>query len=275
MKHLRFISAFFSHHFLGLLIVLVLVSSCIPQKKLLIMQYDKINDSVYANEFVSDSGVMTEYRIQPNDYLYVNVTTLEKTISNFMEPVSGLNFLDAGNQALLGYHVADDSTILFPYLGLIKLGGLTVREAHDTVKKAAKLILGERIRVDIKLINNYINIIGEVNKEGLYNMTKNKITILEALTLAGGLSEYARRKEVKVFRMNGDKKEVFLVDVTSGKLISDNMFYLFPNDVVYVEPMRSKSIGLTPTFSLSLLTTLMTTTLTFILLMQQLSPTSN
>jgi polysaccharide export outer membrane protein len=239
------------------------------------MQYDKINDSVYANSFVSDSGVMREYRIQTNDYLYVNVTTLEKTISQFMEPVSGLNFLDAGNQALLGYHIADDSTIMFPYLGVIKLGGLTIREAHDTVKKAAKVILGDRVRVDIKLINNYINVIGEVNKEGLYNMTKNKITILEALTLAGGLTEYARRKEVKVFRMNGEKKEVFLVDVTSGKLIGEHMFYLFPNDVVYVEPMRSKSIGLTPTFSLSLLTTLMTTTLTFILLMQQFSPNSN
>lgn len=275
MKHFRLLPPLQSWHFLSLMIVALLVSSCIPQKKLLIMQYDKINDSVYANQFVSDSGIMTDYRIQPNDYLYVNVSTLEKTISSFMEPVSGLNFLDAGNQALLGYHVADDSTIMFPYLGVIKLGGLTVREAHDTVKKAAKIILGDRVRVDVKLINNYINIIGEVNKEGLYNMTKNKITILEALTLAGGFTEYARRKEVKVFRMNGEKKEVFLVDVTSGKLISDNMFYLFPNDVIYVEPMRSKSIGLTPTFSLSLLTTLMTTTLTFILLMQQLSPTNN
>ena len=252
---------------------MVILSSCIPQKKLLLVQYDKINDSVYANKFVSDSGALREYLIQPNDYLYINVTTIEKTISQFMEPVSGLNFLDAGNQALLGYHVADDSTVQFPYLGIIKLGGLTVRQAHDTVKAAARIILGERVRVDVKLINNYVNIMGEVNKEGIYNMTKNKITILEALTLAGGFSEYARRKDVKVFRNISGKKEVFLVDVTSGNMIAKNMFYVFPNDVIYIEPMRAKTIGLTPTFSLTLLSTLMTTTLTFILLLQQFNTT--
>jgi polysaccharide export outer membrane protein len=98
---------------------------------------------------------------------------------------------------------------------------------------------------------------GEVKTEGSFNMTKNKITIYEALTLAGGLTPYARRADVKVFRVVNGEKVVYLVDVLSGKLITDNMFYVFPNDQIYVEPMRAKSLGITPTFSLSVLTTLL------------------
>ena len=233
--------------------------SCIPQKKLILMQYDQINDSTYANDFVPEVNPLTEYLIQPNDYLYINVTTLEKSISQFLEPLAGANFLDASNQALIGYHVNDDSTILFPYIGSVKVAGLTIRQTHQAIKEAMNLILGDRVRVDVKLINNVVNIIGEVHHEGLFNMTKNKITIFEALTLAGGLTDYARRSKIKVFRIVAGNKEVFLVDVTSGKAISNNMFYVFPNDIIYVEPMRAKSIGLTPTFSLSLITTLITT----------------
>lgn len=230
--------------------------SCIPQKKIILMQYDQINDSVYANDFVQETNPLTDYLIQPNDYLYISITTVEKSLSDFMQPLGGANFLDISNQALIGYHVGDDSCVLFPYLGKIKVAGLTVRDAHLNIKDAATIMLGDRVRVDVKLVNNVINVMGEVRDEGMHNMTKNKITIFEAITLAGGLTDYAKRKKIKVFRINNGVKEVFLVDVTSGKAISNNMFYVFPNDIIYVEPMRAKSFGLTPTFSLSILTTL-------------------
>ena len=236
----------------------IFLSACIQQKKILLMQYDKLNDSAYANTFVGEEHPLTEYVIQPNDYLYVNITTVEKPLSDFLAPGGGLNFLDASNQALLGYHVSDDSTILFPYLGQIKVAGLTVRECHEVVKIAASRIIGDRLRIDVKLINNSVNIMGEVNKEGIYNMTKNKITIYEALTLAGGLTPYAKREYIKVLRKVGDETIVYLVDVLSGNLISGNMFYVFPNDQIYVEQMRAKAIGITPTFSLSVLMTLLT-----------------
>jgi len=256
-------------------IYLFLLVSCIPQKKILLMQYDQINDSSYANNFVSEDTILKAYVIQPNDYLYIAVSTIEKELSIFMEPMGGINFLNESNQALIGYYVDDEGYVDFPYLGKISVGSCTVREAQQRVKEAAKIILGERIRVELKLINNYVNVLGEVRKEGIYNMTKNKITIYEALTLAGGLTEYARRQEVKVFRSVNGVRKVYLVDVTSGKLIGENMFYVFPNDVIYVEPMRAKSIGITPTFSLTLFTTLLTTSLTVILLIQQFGALNN
>ncbi len=258
-----------------ILAVLFLLVSCIPQKKLLLMQYDNINDSSYAQKFVEDPHLMREYLIQPNDYLYVSVMAVEKELSQFMEPMGGINFLNQFNQALIGYYVDDEGYILFPYIGKVYVAHMTVREAQEQVRKAAQIILGERIRVELKLINNYINVLGEVRKEGIYNMTKNRITIYEALTLAGGLSEQAKRSNIKVYRTVDGKPVVYSIDATSGKLIGDRMFYVLPNDVVYVEPMRSKMFGITPTISLQLLTTLLSTTITVILLIQQINMLSN
>ena len=265
----------FTRWAVGVFLVGILFASCIPQRKILLMQYEQINDSSYANQFVSEDTLLKDYIVQPNDYLYIAVSALEKELSMFMEPMGGINFLNESNQALIGYYVDDEGNVDFPYLGKIQVAGYTVREAQQQVRDAAKKILGERIRVEVKLINNYVNVLGEVRKEGIYNMTKNRITIYEALTLAGGLTEYARRQEIKVFRSVNGVKKVYLVDVTSGKLIDDHMFYVFPNDVIYVEPMRAKAIGITPTFSLTLFTTLLTTSLTVILLIQQFGTLNN
>lgn len=258
-----------------LLFSLLLLNACIPQKKLLLMQYERINDSSYANKFAPDPYPMLEYLIQPNDYVYVSITTVEKELSQFMEPMGGINFLNQFNQALIGYYVDDDGFILFPYIGKIQVGNMTVRQAQEQVKIAARVILGDKVRVEFKLINNYVNVLGEVRKEGIYNMTKSRITIYEALTLAGGLTEHARRRDVKVFRKVGGQSVVYLVDVTSGKLIGEQMFYVLPNDVIYVEPMRAKMLGITPTFSMQLISTLMSTTITAILLYQQIRLLSN
>lgn len=239
--------------------------SCIPQSKLNLLQTEKVNDSSFVNEFIADTTVLKEYLIQPNDYLYINIRTVEKELSNFLEPGSGMNFINSENQSLLGYNVSNEGYIFFPYIGHIKLGGLTLMQAHDTIKASARSILGDRTRVDVKLINNTMNVLGEVNKEGIYNMTKSKITIIEAITIAGGLTTYAKRQKVKVFRKINGEEKVYLVDLTSGKLV-ENMFYVYPNDVIYVEAMRAKSFGLTQTFSTAIISSLLTTTVAILVL---------
>jgi polysaccharide export outer membrane protein len=102
-------------------------------------------------------------------------------------------------------------------------------------------------------------------------MTKSKITIYEALTLASGLTNFAKRQEIKVLRTTNGVKTLYQVDVTSGQLIEKKMFYVFPNDVIYVDAMQAKSFGLTPTISLTLFSTLLTTTLTFLILLQTIN----
>lgn len=253
----------------GIIIAVVMIAfaSCIPQSKIVLLQYDNINDSTYANAFVPEVDPMIEYRIQPNDYLYINVASIDRELSMFMEPLAGVNFLGAYNQALVGYHVDHHGMINFPFLGKIHLVGYTIDEAHDVMREEAQKLLGDQIRVDVRLINNVVNVMGEVRSEGNFNMTRSKITIFEAIALAGGFTDYARRGEVKVFRTVGGEHFVYAVDLTSGKLIGENMFYVFPNDVVYVEPMRAKALGLTPSFSLGMVSTLVTLTTAILFLL--------
>ena len=248
-------------------IVFFAFASCIPQSKIVLLQYDEINDSTYANAFISEAHPMIEYRIQPNDYLYINVASIDRELSMFMEPLAGVNFLGAYNQALVGYHVDHHGMINFPFLGKIRLEGYTIDEAHDVMREEAQKLLGERIRVDVRLINNVVNVMGEVRSEGNFNMTRSKISIFEAIALAGGFTDYARRGEVKVFRTVDGEYFVYSVDLTSGKLIGENMFYVFPNDVIYVEPMRAKALGLTPSFSLGMVSTLVTLTTAILFLL--------
>jgi polysaccharide export outer membrane protein len=87
-------------------------------------------------------------------------------------------------------------------------------------------------------------------------MTRNKLGIYEAITLASGLTDYAKRDKIKVLRTENGVRKMYVVDVKSGGQIGKNMFYVYPNDVIYAEPMRAKSIGVTPTFSLAVLTTI-------------------
>jgi len=230
------------------------MASCIPQKKMLLMQYDKLIDSTYATTFEGKQFEDTIYRIQPNDYLYINITAVEKPITQIVEPMAGINYLNEENQALMGYHVYNDGTIFFPYIGPIRLGGLCISQARDTMRvKVAKLV--GRCRIEIALINNTIYMIGEFTKQGTYNMTRNKLGIYEAITLAGGLTDYAKRDRIKVLRYENGERKMYLVDVKSGKQVGKNMFFVYPNDVIYAEPMRAKSLGVTPTFSLAILTT--------------------
>ena len=237
------------------LISLGLLSSCIPQKNLLLMQYDKLIDSTYATTFKGKQFEDTIYRIQPNDYLYISITSVEKSITQFVEPVAGINYLNSENQALVGYHVYEDGTIYFPYLGIIRLGGLTLREARDTIRVHAGVIVA-RCRIEVTLINNTIYMLGEFTKQGTYNMTRNKLSIFEAISLAEGLTDYAKRGKIKVLRNEHGEKKMYVIDLRSGGLISKNMFYVYPNDIIYAEPMKAKSFGITPTFSLTVLMSL-------------------
>jgi polysaccharide export outer membrane protein len=224
---------------------------------MLLMQYDKLIDSTYAKTFTGKHFEDTVYRIQSNDYLYISITAVEKPITQFIEPMAGINYLNSENQALVGYHVYDDGTVYFPYVGLIRLGGLTLRQARDTVKANVVKIVG-RCRIEITLINNTIYMLGEFIKQGTYNMTRNKLSIYEAISLAGGFTDYAKRNKIKVLRTENGVRKMYLVDTRSGNQIGKNMFYVYPNDIIYAEPMRAKGYGITPTFSLSLITTIIT-----------------
>jgi len=247
-------------------IVIAFITSCIPQKRLILMQYDDMIDSTYALTFDGTEFEEGEYRIQVNDYLFISIKAVEGGITDIFTSNAAIYQTSGKNQSLVGYYVNPDGTIDYPYLGRIYLVGQTIREAMETVKIASENLVG-KAKVEVRLINNSISVLGEVVKPNSYFITKTKISIYEAISLAQGFTPYAKRNKVKVLRTTDGQRKLYLVDLNNGKLIGQNMFFVYPNDVVYVEPMKAKSIGLTPTFSLTVLTTV----ITFVVLISSLN----
>lgn len=240
-----------------IIFLIAAISSCIPQKRLVLMQYDQMIDSTYALTFEGTEFEENNYRIQVNDYLFISIKAVEGGITDIFTSNAAIYQTSGENQSLVGYYVNEDGTIDYPYLGRIYLKGQTLRESMETVKIASESLVG-KAKVEVRLINNAISVLGEVVKPNSYFITKTKISIFEAISLAEGFTNYAKRNEVKVLRTVNGTRKLFMIDMNSGKLIGKNMFFVYPNDVVYVEPMRAKAIGLTPTFSLSILTTIVT-----------------
>lgn len=140
------------------------------------------------------------------------------------------------------YLVSNDGTVNFPVLGTIKIGGMTKTEAEDFIKSKLKTYLKEAPIVTVRLVNYKISVIGEVSKPSTYVVDNEKINIFEALALAGDLTVYGVRDNVKIIReMGNGQKNIITVNLNDKNIIFSPYYYLQQNDVVYVQPNKAKA----------------------------------
>ena len=180
-----------------------------------------------------------DYRIQRDDELSVRVITLDPESSELFN-VSSVNGTRSNEtRGLYTYTVYDDGTIDFPFLGAVPVAGKTLREA--------KVFLEERLRdyvkdcsVEVRLTNSYFNLITEA-KAGRYAITKEKMTIFEALAVGGDLGTYSDRKRVKIIRETPDGgTSVKEFDLRSKDILGSEYYYVQPNDIVYVRAFKGQ-----------------------------------
>lgn len=193
-----------------------------------------------------------EYRIQPNDILYVKILTLDKDVMDLFNNISmpggsrtGSSFQNFTEQGLYytGFSVSDSGYVDIPILNKLKVGNLTIQDAREAIQKKANEYIKEP-DVLVKLANFKVTILGEVNKPGMIAYYNNQTTILEALGKAGDLTDYGNRNNILVIRPTENGSETFRIDLTKKNLISSSAYYIKPNDVIYVEPMKAKGTRL-------------------------------
>jgi polysaccharide export outer membrane protein len=149
-------------------------------------------------------------------------------------------FSNPGNLFLEGYSVDDLGRVNLPILGLLTVKDLTMDEVQNLIQTNANKFL-KNATVVVKLISFKITVLGEVNNPGYHYVYNNQATILEALGLAGDLTIFASRKDVRLIRAVPRGSEVVLLDLKDPELLRSKYFYLMPNDVLYVEPLRARS----------------------------------
>jgi polysaccharide export outer membrane protein len=187
-----------------------------------------------------DSGArVPEPVIQKNDILNIAVSSLNPDATAIFNMAPTVN-TNSGTQ-LNGYLVSDDGFIQFPVLGNIKAAGLTKNELKQFITKS---LLDKKQLVDpivsVRFINFKVTVLGEVKNPTVINVPNEKISLLEAIGLAGDLTIYAKRDNVLVIREEGESKVIKRLNLNSNELFSSPYYYLKANDVVYAEPNKSK-----------------------------------
>ncbi len=243
------------------LLVLLFAVSCIPQKELLYLQ-DKESVVEY-----KDAEVITgKYILQPNDYLYIQVSTFDPKISEFFNSTQGGNQTQNAQSNMFMYMIDDQMNIDFPYVGKINLKGCNLECAKLNIMEGLKPFLKDANLI-VRLGSNAYTILGEVRSPGQHKMSKDQITIFEALGIAGDLTPFGKKKDVKIVRPQPDGTyKTIVVDITDSKIIGSDKYFIYPNDFIYVRPIRAKQLGIGESFSLGIFSSLLALTLTILTL---------
>lgn len=230
-----------SKTFVLFLFLFFFLTSCVVSKK-----------SVYFNDLPLDStGVVklasfNEPTIQSDDILSITIQTVDVEATAAVNQVSTVPAVGAssasmtGNQVIRGFLVDKDGNVAIPMLGNIKVAGLTTYQARELItENASKFFIDPTVQV--RFANFKITVIGEVAKPATYTMPNEKVTLLDAIGLAGDLTIYGKRENVMLIRDNADgEKEFIRFNLNSYDTFKSPYFYLQQNDVIYVEPGKGK-----------------------------------
>ena len=219
-------------------------SSCVPQKKMLLLKDMEMASESASVEYQNERTL--SYKIQPGDNLYIRATSIidEKT-SGSLNGDTRSNYMNSDASIYLNsYTVNKDGFIDFPLTGLVEVKNLTVEQAKDKLQTELSKYVKETALM-VKLSNFDITIIGEVVRPGKYKVYQSEISILEALALAGNVTNFAKTATVKLVRRTDNGSEIIVLDVGQADILSSPYYYLKPNDIIYVEPLRIKQWGFT------------------------------
>ena len=213
--------------------------SCASSKKVVYLQDVDVNKRIKAE---------CEYKtvIHTDDLLSIIVSCDDlESAQPFNTPMIGLGrdvSTTSSQQIPRGYLVDKNGEIDFPVLGKLKVVGISRNELAEMLKEKLSEYLKNPI-VTIQYLNFKVTVLGEVKAPGSYKVNSERVSIFDALGMAGDLQINAKRKNVLVMREDGDEKVFAQLDLTSENIIHSPFFYLQQNDVVYVEPNKARIVG--------------------------------
>ncbi len=200
-------------------------------------------DDSAKQEYLNDRTLM-DYHLKPGNNLFVKIMSANQDADDFFNPgvaSSGNIYYDAAIY-LTSYSVDDEGYVELPFIGKIFAKGKTIEEFSIDVSE----VIGEYLKktmVVIKLVNYNITVVGEVNRAGQYKIYQDKINIFEILGMAGDFTTYAKRDDVVIVRHTEKGSKVHHLDLLSDDILVSEFYYLMPDDIVYVRPLRGKNFA--------------------------------
>lgn len=222
-----------------LIITLIgLLTSCVSQREVEYLQ-DKDKRIKSFNEVE-----LPAYRLKPDDELYIQINSLDEAAANVFsnsgnQPSSGSKDISPYGASLISYSIDKGGYVVLPFIGNILVKDKTISEVTEILKDSLSSILSQPI-VTVKLVNRYVSVLGEVRNPGHYPYAQEKLTVFDALGLAGDITEYGNRGSVLLTRTEDGKNYRINLNLTKSDILASSYYYLRPNDIIYVKPLRKK-----------------------------------
>lgn len=253
----------------GFACICLMTACSAPQKTIYFSENTSMDPSVQ----VDNIERRKEITILPDDILAVNVTT----ISSIMDSKTPVNIFNeggtsfdiagslggsAGGAGQKGFLVDPEGYIDYPVIGKVKVSGMTLRQVKDALSQKLKALVKDPV-VEARIINYKITVVGEVGRPGSIIAPNHKISVVDALALAGDVPITGRKDNVLIIRETEGKREFARLNLNSRNVFSSPYYYLKQNDIVYVEPsrLRRQESNEFLRFYLPTITTLMSTAL--------------
>jgi polysaccharide export outer membrane protein len=219
---------------------------------------DPKEESEARNDF--KRAAASEYLVHKGDNLYIKVNALEDKNNYFEKDDNYNNYYTESGIYLNSFTVNDSGYVEFSLIGKIMVENLTISE----IQKILQLKVDEYIKntiVIVKLANFRVSMMGEFRNPGKYLVYQDKITIFEAMAMAGDLTDFAKRNEVLLVRQTDDGVKTYRLNLNDYSVLESEFYYLMPNDLIYVEPLKGKQFAFSEFPYVLILTTITTTLL--------------
>jgi len=227
-----------------LLLIITFIIGCTP-KRLIYLQKDPLE--LPEQEYILND---TTYHMQPNDIMSISLNSVNEEAEELFNVSqstvganqSSLSTTQGGGGNLFffnGFIVSDSGYIDLPIAGKIKVGGLTPKEAEQIIKTTILEFVTDAY-VSIRFVNFKVTFFGEFNNPGVNYFYQNKLNIFEAITQAGGMTAYGNRRKLLIIRPTEKGNRTISVDLTQRRILESEDLFLYPNDMVYAEPITAK-----------------------------------
>ena len=222
-------------------LAVMLLSGCTSYKKVSYLQ------DTYTSNILCDTISMYDAKIMPKDLLTITVNTTDPEVAApfNLTVQTAYNIRPTAltqQPTLQQYLVSNDGTIDFPVLGILNVGGLTKTETEDLIRNKLKDYIEETPIVTVRMVNYKISVLGEVVRPGVFTINNEKVSVFEALALAGDLTIWGVRDNVKIIREDvGGKREIISINLNDVDIVNSPYYYLQQNDILYVTPNKTKA----------------------------------
>jgi polysaccharide biosynthesis/export protein len=219
----------------------LIMSSCVTKKNLTYLQYSEKSDRYE----ITNENVITvtpaAYKIMPYDNLFIRVITPDPQWSSLFNvmPVGAGGSVTEESAGLFGYLVDSEGNIEIPFVGKVEVAGKTLSDIKLDLDSIFKNYVTDA-SITIRLVNNYVSILGEVNRPGRYPLTKDRVNVLEAISFAGDLSVYGNRKKIQLIRPSPYGPIVKELTLGDRSVLSSELYYIMPNDIIYAPPVKGR-----------------------------------